>query len=233
MELSTHHIGKLALLYRPDSHDLSILKEIWEGGVYARHFPAGREACIVDIGAHNGYFSLYAATHAAPGSVVIAYEPMPDNFAIFERNLRENDVSCVDARNLAVGAKTGSITLYRNQAHSGGHSPYLERVNVYASNTVIPFEIPCLSLAEAFPTEPREIDMCKLDCEGGEFDILLAADVDTLRRVKVFAVEFHEFGDHKKEELLEMFARGGYDVDHAYLPSKYDIRYGSMWAVRR
>jgi FkbM family methyltransferase len=221
-----------SMYYRTDSHDRSIIAEIWEKGSYAAGFPMGRKAVIIDIGAHNGYFSLYAARNSAEGSRIYAFEPVLDNFKILVENLKLNQVEKVSARNICVSGSDGTLTMYVNTAHTGGHSQYRERIEKYRPDTIEEIECDSVAFCHTVPAGVEQIDFCKIDCEGAEFDILLQAPAEFLRKVQVFAIEFHEFGGHKVEELIDLFSRHGYTVSHEFSPSKLGISFGNLLAVR-
>lgn len=49
-----------------------LIYEIWEEKCYAKHYTLKRGDTVLDIGANQGIFSLYAAYH---GAEVHAFEP--------------------------------------------------------------------------------------------------------------------------------------------------------------
>ncbi len=225
-------IGDCSMYYRPDSHDRSIIAEIWEKGSYAEKFPIGEKAVIIDIGAHNGYFSLYAAKNSAAGSKIYAFEPILENYKIFVENLRLNNVENVVTHNICVAGSDGILTMYVNSAHTGGHSQYRERIEKYKLDTIAEMECDCVAFNHTVPIDVERIDFCKIDCEGAEFDILLQAPMDFLRKIEVFAIEFHEFGGHKVEELVSLLTQLGYKVTFEFSPSKLGISFGNLLATR-
>jgi len=230
MELLLETFDKIEFYYRPDTHDYSILREVWKGRCYAKYFPFNKKAVIVDIGAHNGYFALFAAKHTHQDSMIYAFEPVKANFDLLCQNIALNGIANIKAKNVAVRSEDGFLTLYINKAHSGGHSVYKERVEVYQPKTIESLNVPCVAFKHILPSNIPKIDFCKIDCEGGEFGILLSASEKQLRRVNVFAIEFHEFGGHTVKELKEIFESIGYIVEILYLPSKLGITYGSLCA---
>ena len=230
--METVQIENYSLCYRTDSHDRSIIEEVWEKGAYSKHFRVGKRAVILDIGGHNGYFAVYAAHNTAEGSRIYCYEPMTDNFAILVENLKRNRVDKVEARQCCIGAVDGTLTMYVNSAHTGGHSQYRERIEKYHLDHIEEVSCPCIALEHAVPADVREIDYCKIDCEGAEFDILLKAPPEFLKKIAVYAMEFHEFGGHKVGELIELFEKLGYTVTHSFTPSKLGISFGELLAVR-
>lgn len=232
MELEVKEINGVRLFYRPDSHDYSILSEIWIEGYYSKYFPFGRKAVILDIGAHNGYFSIFASVNTAAGSVIYAFEPVDENYSILTKNIEANSVENVHARNMGVSKSGGSVNLFINSAHTGGHSIYKERVQKYEINNIEEINIDCIAFGQIVPADVDVIDYCKMDIEGAEFEVLLNTPRKMLEKVSVYALEFHEFGGYKADDLIRLFKGLGYNVEHGYLPSKRGISFGYIWAVR-
>jgi hypothetical protein len=122
--------------------------------------------------------------------------------------------------------------MFHNSANTGGHSTYRERVEKYHLDTIEAVSCPSIALTHTVPSDVADIDFCKLDCEGAEFDILLKSPEDFLKRIKVFAIEFHEFGGHTVRELIELFNRLDYNVTYEFTPSKLGISFGNLHASR-
>jgi FkbM family methyltransferase len=72
-----------------------------------------------DIGANLGFFSVLLARLAGPTGSVYAFEPVPQNVALIERNARLNQMATVKVQNVAVSNKDGSSELLLAR-HVGG-----------------------------------------------------------------------------------------------------------------
>ena len=87
--------------------------------VFARHsytqygLDIGRNDTVVDIGAHIWIFTIYAAKKAVNG-IVLAYEPIPENFKRLKINVTLNDLRNVLPFNMGVASKEGKRIFYRN-----------------------------------------------------------------------------------------------------------------------
>ena len=68
-----------------------------------------------------GYFTLLAADLVGPAGRVIAIEPESYNFGLLTRNIRANRLSNVTALNIAVGAESGTSTIYKSAENYGDH----------------------------------------------------------------------------------------------------------------
>ena len=64
------------LLFRGGTNDLSTMMEIFAFGNYCKYFPFNETAKIIDIGTHNGYFSIWALINTKRESRIFAYEPV-------------------------------------------------------------------------------------------------------------------------------------------------------------
>jgi FkbM family methyltransferase len=66
---------------------------------------------VLDVGAHVGIFSLLSASIVGTRGEVHAFEPVPANFAVLERNVRLNGFDNLIINRTAVGADKGQVTL--------------------------------------------------------------------------------------------------------------------------
>ena len=221
------------LYYRDDTHDHSMLEEVWKEKCYSKFFPFGKKAIIIDIGAHNGYFSAFASKNTLEGSKIYAYEPVEENYNILRKNLNENGFKNVEAQNLGISKCDETITLYVNTAHTGGHSIYKERVEKYDVESIEELKLRCTAFKDSIPHDIKKVDYCKIDCEGAEFDILLNTPKEFLKKVSIYAMEFHEFGGNKVGQLETLFKGLGYSVEYSYSPSKRGISFGNFLAWRK
>jgi FkbM family methyltransferase len=151
---------------------------------------------IVDAGANIGCFSIYAASKA-PRARIYALEPSRSNYAKLVKNVRMNRLEtriCIEP--FGVAGQTGVLELNTEQA-SPYHSAFLpggrnsERIEVR-------------SLADALAAlldVQDEVDLLKMDCEGGEMDCLLNADSSSLRRIGRIAIEYHEWAGFDFAEM--------------------------------
>lgn len=132
-----------------------------------RLLSAGMVVC--DIGAHVGYYSLLAARAVGATGKVYAFEPETGNHALLKDNIALNHYGeIIAAQALAVGNRTGSVTLHVSALDNGSHSlhhvgkPERESVQV---------QITTLDAFMAREGWPR-VDLIKMDIEGNELQAL-------------------------------------------------------------
>src|SRR5689334_184773 len=77
-------VNGLDLDKKKNFKQLSILREVFRDRVYALCFPFYQNAVVVDVGAHYGYFTLFAACNCAKSSRIFALEPSQNNFSMLE-----------------------------------------------------------------------------------------------------------------------------------------------------
>lgn len=165
---------------------------------------------IVDIGAGNGDFAIFAARQC-PHGAVYAYEPFLDSFALLSENVQLNGIKNVRASPYAVGERKGTTELYLL-----GREPLqfstVGGQNVSTTETLV---VPCIALKDILDSlEAKQCDFLKMDCEGGEYEILYAADDDSFRRIDRICLEYHDRVtgfDHK--DLAEFLRTRGFKVE--------------------
>ena len=168
--------------------DRAMIPEIWMRDVYTPAPLRIRETdTVVDIGANVGVFSVYAGVRATKGRV-IAFEPIPQSFALLQANIRGNHLDHVECVNKAIAAASGERRLTV--------TPIPTRSSLYGGppNQPVAESIPIrtLSLASILDTYGlSRIDFLKMDCEGAEYEILLSASQDVMDRISSISMEYH------------------------------------------
>lgn len=213
---------------RPYSSDAAFVQSITREREYFPYFSILPGDTVVDVGANIGSFSVWVA-HQEPTVRVIAYEPMPENFALFEKNIAVNHLQNLTAVRAAVAAESGTLTLYPGKGTWYG-SASLAPIDAVESDRGEP--VPSVSLAALFAKHGIErCDFLKMDCEGAEYSILAAVPNELWRRMNHIALEFHEFDTvHHREQLIALLTEQGFRV---ILPPQYQQKkIGLLFAVR-
>jgi FkbM family methyltransferase len=128
---------------------------------------------VLDVGAHNGLYTLLAHKRVGPQGRVIAFEPSPREQKRLRLHLRMNGVSSLRVEPVALGASEGTADLYVPQGRSTSFNSLRPPV---VSEPVKRVPVPVITLdgylAKAHITA---VDFVKLDVEGAELDILKGA----------------------------------------------------------
>ena len=142
---------------------------------------------IIDAGANTGMAAAYFA-HAYPAATVIAIEPDPGNFAVLQHNasLFDNIVTI----NAALWTHDGMVDLM-----DPGQGSWAFRVaeDDAADAGYPPTRAVAAVTVDAILAEHciEQIDLLKIDIEGGERAIFLNSD-SWMPKVQAIAVELHD-----------------------------------------
>lgn len=189
---------------RKNAWDSGIIIESWWLKSYTRHLKNVQEnAVIIDIGAHIGSFSLFAAAKYAK-SHVYAFEPSSENFKLLNKNIKANNLTKrVSSFNTAVtDGKKKYIMLNLHPSNLGMHSIVFD-YNLGEKGTR--YKVPTTSLAKIFyENRIKKCHILKLDCEGAEYGILFATPKNILEKINNIVMEYDDSGDiDKLKKFLE------------------------------
>lgn len=122
---------------------------------------------IVDIGAHVGIMSIYFSK-LFPNARIYAFEPSPSNYRRLIINIKNNQCKNITPRNFAVTEDGRSIKMFIGSGkNTGGCSGHYGFVSQGEWN----YEASSVTLDEIID-ETGECHLLKIDCEGGEHEIL-------------------------------------------------------------
>ena len=227
------------LVIRSRTSDIRVFKDVYLKDVYRLRrlekltLSRGALDCVVDIGGHIGIFSSRASRLARR---VIACEPMQENAAVFRRNMEAFPCPNVQLVEQGVSSSGDDSTFFTSE-NSAGHSVFegLSGSGGPSGRVGSSRVVSMTTLAKVF--EDFEIERCnflKVDCEGGEYDILFGAGADLLSRIDRIAMEYHNLGEaypqNTGEELERHLTANGFVVDRR--ASARHTNYGLLFAHR-
>jgi FkbM family methyltransferase len=163
---------------------------------------------VLDLGANNGYFALFAA-ESAPKCRIVSVEPFPETFKQLCANVENNHLrERVECWPLAVTGSNGirrmsaapmsSPVRHLLPALDPGGSPSVEVEAIDFEDLV---DRACTTLGT------DDIDLAKFDIEGSEYEVLQRASHATLRRIRAVQMEYH-FGP--RVQLFEALESAGF-----------------------
>lgn len=200
----------LVFSIRRNYMDAVILAEVFVDDCYIRGLSFPERPVIIDIGGYIGDFALYAVKHIN-ALKVISCEPSPHNWALLQKNVAQNNLGDrIKTINKAV--TDGRDIMMNVDAPPRGQA----RVSAYGFNDQPKKLVRGITLdALIAEHDLTRIDLVKIDCEGGEYDILLQAPSETLKRIHNIVFEYHaiEGFQDKLEAVNQRLRREGYTLN--------------------
>jgi FkbM family methyltransferase len=210
--------GKIVDIYTKDGLIVSIRRNIVDAGIlaetyldnsYVRGLILPESPIVVDIGGFIGDFALYA-TKRLNARKVVACEPSPQNWALLKRNVVNNHYQDrIEIVNKAV--TDGNDIMMNVDAPARGQ----HRVSAYHPSNLERRVVPGVSLASLVKDhELTTIDLLKIDCEGGEYEILSGVPTEVLKCIRNIVFEYHEIEgfEVKLEGVKQRLCREGYSL---------------------
>jgi FkbM family methyltransferase len=174
-------------------------------GEYERPIEWDKLRLVLDVGAHVGAFTCWAASRA-PRARIVAFEPEPLNVADLQTNVLRNNLGArVQLVNAAAASIEGEAGLW---VHGGDR-----QLSSFVAPVGEAVPVRCINL-DRFIRKSCEgpIDLLKMDVEGAEWDILASIRDDTWARISRVVLEVHIFGGHRLREMEDLLQSRGYET---------------------
>lgn len=134
---------------------------------------------VFDIGGNTGWVSMNIAKKN-PGTVVHAFEPIPNTSAIFEKNMELNALPNIHLHKVALSDKEGQAEFFFNRQESGATSMR----NIRDTEKAVRISVKTERLDDFFVREGiRKLDFIKCDVEGAEL-FVLKGGLETIKQHK-------------------------------------------------
>jgi len=189
--------------------DLSMLKEIWFDKVYtSKEIGINSTDIVFDIGANNGFFSVFVSKLAYRGKV-FCFEPLPSLYNKIIKNIEINKTDNIVLENIAIAEREGSVDFFESKIHNGCHSLFRR------SDTDNKIQVEAITLEKyVLNNNISQIDFLKMDCEGAEYGILFSLSDDFLtHKIKKISLEYHDdVNEHNHKELVDFLVNHNYKV---------------------
>jgi FkbM family methyltransferase len=161
--------------------------------------PKPGETCL-DIGANIGACTA-AWCKENPSGRIIAVEPHPITFMRLQRNVTLNNWKNVECLQAAISSKQGTLSFHL--IPDGTMATVNERGEAGVS-------VACLTIDQLLKErEICSVDLCKIDVEGHEIEVLKGA-LKTIDRIKKLIIEYHSVT--LKEDVVEILDRFDFQI---------------------
>jgi amino acid adenylation domain-containing protein/FkbM family methyltransferase len=252
--------GLTIIRYNKNEADY-LYHEIFEEQTYfAPQITLPAQACVFDVGANIGLFSLFVA-HVCEGARIFAFEPMPEIFNILRANaelygLQATLLEC----GLSDRAGSGNFSYYPHLSLLSGLFPdaaaaqavvksFEENSRRNGNATALPgdaalaellterletrqVECRLRTISEVMKTEGVEqIDLLKIDVEKSELAVLQGVEVDDWQKIKQVVVELED-REGRLDEVRTLLESAGYEIAVEQDEALQKTRLYKVYAVR-
>lgn len=192
--------------YRPGTSDTGIIYDLLLRPINKREYqiPTGiKPKVIFDIGANIGV-ATRLLKHHFPDATIFAFEPMPDNFSLLQKNTEQ--LTDVYTFPFGLAQQSGRVNIFQhlNTENHGGFS--IHQLTTDTANQLGVNQSAHTSVEVQNPVEfctkhnIQQIDLIKIDCEGAEHEILTNLPATIIAENQAIIGELHGI---KNEELLD------------------------------
>ncbi|TPX18041.1 uncharacterized protein E0L32_011860 [Thyridium curvatum] len=220
-----------------------IYKEIYQDHCYdVSTLPA--DPFIIDAGANIGLFTLYMKAKY-PAARILAFEPVPQIFSLYQRNLALHGVAPADvaAHQCALGsgspAATASTKMLTYFPNAPGNSTFVPQEKELlrkalpeehyqrmidrssAGATQVPVRVERLSRFLDEYEDLARIDFLKIDVESWELEVLRGVDDCHWAMVRNVAVEVSELSG-LREDIEALLREKGFAVEKELAEWSYE-----------
>jgi len=196
------------------------------------------DACIFDVGANIGLFTLFAS-RLAPQSVIYSFEPIPPVFEILRRNAAIHglntklfecglsnvseqasftyypNVSLISGRFADVVADSETVKSFVMGGGNGNGLLSAEQLDELIAERLTSERFTCQlkTLSEVIRDEGvQKIDLLKIDVEKGELEVLSGIDDADWPKIQQIVMEVHDL-DGRVRQVTELLSRHGFEVN--------------------
>lgn len=163
-----------------------------------------------DIGAHIGYFTLLLAKQVGDQGLVVAFEPLEENFEALQENVKMNHYDNVLLENKAVSEATGVAILYRDEWDI---FPAASHLSESTRSRLFAYQVSTVSLDEYVNAKGiRPVHFVKIDVEGAEERVIQGMQGILLRDKPILVIEIHEEANGSPSRALAILRQVGYKL---------------------
>lgn len=178
---------------------------------------------VIDIGGAFGDFDIFIQI-LAPYSTCYVFEPQQLSCDQLKKNIALNKLNeeQIIVSNTAVSNTDDKAFFTKNVSTNGLANGEM----VFFESTEGSIEINFSNFNHFLKEIDKEIDILKVDCEGGEYNIIPSIDLKYLKKIKFITMEWHEFSkDHDHRVIHKHLEQNNFDVISLKSPVHNEIGY--------
>ena len=155
----------------------------------------------------RGHFSTHLAS-IHPGATADCFEPSPDTFQFLKSNVEVNgNTDRISVHQQALAGESGFAIFDLQGAGSGhNHLAFDDRVDGAG------VRVETVAFDEVVAGARGPVELIKMDCEGGEYDLVYKSSKESWANVQRLVLEYHTMPGESWEELRAWFASVGLHV---------------------
>lgn len=189
----------------------------WRGAhdwapIFALEKLINRGDTIIDIGANQGEYALWAARKAGSSGQVHAYEPLTSIFNQLKENIHLNPELRISPHQTGLSDQPGRLKLYSNDNHNEGVNTLFPDP-AHTSKVLEEIELNTLDL-EVEKLGLKKIDLIKIDVEGAELMVLKGGKATIDKHRPILFLEFNEkaflTAGYSSADILSFLEKYGY-----------------------
>ena len=158
---------------------------------------------IFDVGSHIGLSVLYFKD-VYPNSIIHAFEPNPNVYAILQENIDQNALQNIQTYNIALGKKDTKRLLYIDSSGMCAFSTGSFKKNAWnGKQQTQPIEVSTEKLSNYIH---QNVDLLKMDIEGAEIEVLEDLNANgKMKYIKNIIFEYHLSKKHSIGKIINKF----------------------------
>lgn len=203
--------GRLKFLVDHLAGDQNGTRDCMAGPMYRELFKEmqlPRQLRLLDLGANGGGFPLLCLDLGFELADLTCVEVNPFTHSRLTLNIRHNIGLRPKILNVAVGGHSRELTL---SFPAGGTGFSIYGAKDGAANEEALIEVLTLEEIMSRGFGDAAVDLCKMDVEGAEYEVLLNDTADSLRRVHYLVLEIHAAEPAQQDALLRKLTSHGFE----------------------
>jgi FkbM family methyltransferase len=185
---------------------------------------AQRPIQVIDIGGQMGTFACRLA-QINPGASIVSYEPSSTSASFLRRNLDQNHFA--DRVSVVQKALAGTIGFAEFEDNGGGSGQNHLVMNGGGPETQSTTRVETTTFDAAIAALPASVDLVKMDCEGGEYDLVYASSPASWESVQRLVIENHRVPGQSWTELRAWLEGVGLSVQHEIVGTEVGVAWMS------